>query len=379
MAESDTGADRSEEATPKRLEDARQKGDVPRSRELNTVLMLLASIVGLVIFGGSGVNEYKVLAKNQWQIEREFMFSDQGILNSLLVPFIEALWIAAPFLILMFLAALLGPLLMGGWVFSASSIKLDFKKVNPIAGLKRLFGIQSLVELLKSIMKVSVLAILAIFMFRSFIDDYLMLGALPLIDAVSSMFKIIFSILFVLILSLSLVAVVDVPFQKWNHAKKLRMTFQEIKQEGKEQNGNPEVKSKIRQMQQSNANRKMLKDVETADVVIVNPSHFSVALRYDDNLIAPVVVASGVDHIALKIREIASHHGVEVFSAPPLARALYYHSNVGETIPSELYLAVAQVLAYVVQVKEAKFSGRQSIVEPNDLPVPQSLDKPKNS
>lgn len=378
MAETDTGAERTEEATPKRLADARKKGDVARSRELNTVLMLLASIIGLVIFGASGAKAYRQLAHNQWQIEREYVFTDQGLLNGFLVPFIEALWIAAPFLFLMFLAAFLGPLLMGGWVFSTSSIKIDFKKLSPLAGLKRLFGIQSLVELFKSMLKVLVLAVLSVVMFRSYIDDYLMLGALPMTEAVESMFKIIFSIIFVIVLSLSLVAAVDVPYQKWSHAKKLRMTFQETREENKEQNGNPEIKSKIRQMQQANANRRMLQDVQTADVVIVNPSHFSVALRYDDEYVAPVVVAAGVDHMAFKIREIADHHKVEIFSAPPLARALYYHSNVGETIPSELYLAVAQVLAYVVQVKEAKFSDKRSIEIPRDLPVPPSLDKPKS-
>lgn len=378
MADTDTGADRTEEATPKRVEDARKKGDVARSRELNTVLMLLSAIIGLVIFGKSGVNAYKKLTINQWQIDREFIFTDQGLLNGLLVPLLGAVWIAAPFLLLMFFAALLGPMLMGGWVFSASSIKFDIKKLSPLAGMKRLFGIQSLVELIKSVLKVLVLSILSVVLFKGFIEEYLLLGALPLIDAVEGMFKIIFTILFFLVLSLSVVAMVDVPFQKWNHAKKLRMTFQEIKEENKEQNGNPEIKNKIRSLQQANANRRMLQDVETADVVIVNPSHFSVALRYDDKLIAPVVVASGIDHIALKIREIASHNKIEVFSAPPLARALYYHSNVGETIPSELYLAVAQVLAYVVQVKEASFSDMQKIVPPRDLPVPSSLDKPKN-
>jgi len=177
----------------------------------------------------------------------------------------------------------------------------------------------------------------------------------------------------VLVLSLSLVAVVDVPYQQWSYAKKLKMTFQEVREENKEQVGNPEVKSRIRQMQQANANRKMLLDVPSADVIIVNPTHFSVALRYDDDLVAPVVVAKGVDHMALKIREIARHNKVTIFSAPPLARALYNHSDIGETIPSELYLAVAQVLAYVLQVKESTSDNRRSLIPPTNLPVPKSF------
>jgi len=192
------------------------------------------------------------------------------------------------------------------------------------------------------------------------------------------MFGIIFVIILVLVMSLSIVAVVDVPYQRWSYAKKLRMTFQEVREENKEQNGNPEVKAKVRQMQQANANRKMLLDVPDADVIIVNPTHFSVALRYDDNLVAPVVVAKGVDHMALKIREIAKHNKVEIFSAPPLARALYRHSDIGETIPSELYLAVAQILAYVLQVKEASFSDRRRLIRPGNLPVPRSLQDPND-
>ncbi len=374
MAEKDTGAERTEEATPKRIEEARKKGDVARSRELGTFVMLLASLVGFAMLGSTGVAAYKRMAQNQWRIEREFLFSDQGLLNGLYVPFIEALWISAPFLFLMFVAVFIGPLFMGGWVFSITSLKVDLKKLDPMSGIVRLFGIQSLAELFKSVLKVVVLGVLSVLMFKLYIDDFVLLGSLPINDAVSSMFSIIFTIILVLVMSLSLVAVVDVPYQKWSYAKKLRMTFQEVREEQKEQSGNPEVKGKIRQMQQANANRTMLLDVPEADVVIVNPTHFSVALRYDDNLIAPVVVAKGVDHMALKIREIAKHNKVEIFSAPPLARALHRHSEVGEAIPSELYLAVAQILAYVLQVKEASFSEGRRLTRPSSFTIPKSLD-----
>ena len=372
MAE-DTGAERNEDATPKRLADAREKGDVPRSRELNTVLMLTASLIGFAVFGSTAVTAYKRLTVTLWQLERDTLFTDQGILNALLVPFMEAFWISAPFLAMMFLAAFIGPLCMGGWVFSTSSFKFDLTKMSPIAGLKRMFGVQSLAELGKSILKVVILGWLSVFLFGLFIDDYLRLGAVPLLDAVYGMFKIIFSILLILVLSLSLVALVDIPYQQWSHAKKLRMTFQEVREEGKESNGNPEIKSKIRQLQMANANRRMLLDVPDADVIIVNPTHYSIALKYDDKLVAPLVVAKGVDTMALKIREIANKHKVQIYSAPPLARALYRHSEVGETIPSELYLAVAQILAYVLQVKEASFSDRRRLIAPGELPIPDSF------
>ena len=372
MAE-DTGADRNEDATPKRVADAREKGDVPRSRELNIVLMLSASLIGFAVMSGTAVQAYEKLTITQWQIDRETIFTDEGILNALLQALDNALWISAPFLALMFFAGFIGPLVMGGWVFSTSSIKIDLKKMSPISGIKRLFGVQGLAELFKAILKVAILGWLSVFLFSLYIDDYIRLGSLPLNEAISGMFRIIFAILLVLILSLSVVALVDIPYQKWSFAKKLRMTFQEVREEGKEMNGNPEVKNKIRQLQMANANRKMLLDVPDADVIIVNPTHYSVALRYDEELVAPLVVAKGVDEMALKIREIGNKHNVQVFSSPQLARALYRHSEIGETIPSELYLAVAQILAYVLQVKEASFNDRRRLIAPEEVPIPEQF------
>lgn len=374
MAGEDTGAERTEDATPKRIQDARKKGDVARSKELNTVLMLLASLVGFAVLGGTGVSAYKQLARNQWRIEREYIFTDAGLLNGLLVPFVDAIWIAMPFLALMFVAVFIGPMVMGGWVFG--SLKFSLKKLDPLAGMKRLMGVESLAELLKSILKVVVLGFLSVSLFGLNVDNFLSLGSMPITQAINSMFMTMFVIMLSLVLSLSIVAMVDVPYQQWSYAKKLRMTFQEVKEEQKEQNGNPEVKGKIRQMQREQANRKMLLDVPDADVIVVNPTHFSVALRYDDDLVAPIVVAKGVDHMALKIREIAKYNNVQVFSAPPLARALYRHSDIGETIPSELYLAVAQILAYVLQVKEASFNDRRQLVAPRNIAVPKSFDEP---
>ena len=374
----ESGQDRTEDATPKRLADARKKGDVARSRELNTVLMLLASLIGFAVLGGSGVQAYKQLAKNQWSIDRQAIFNDQSLLNGLLVPFIEALWISAPFLFLMFVAVFIGPLCMGGWVFAASSVKIDPKKLSPMAGLKRMVGVQSLAELLKALLKVILLGTIAVYMMKTHLDDYLRLGVMQIPDAINSMFGIVFVITLTLVLSLGLVALVDVPFQQWSHAKKLRMTLQEVKDESKEQQGNPEVKGKIRQMQQSMAGKRMLADVPDADVIIVNPTHFSVALKYNEDEVAPVVVAKGIDHLALKIREIAKESNVAIFEAPPLARSLYQHAEVGQSIPSELYLAVAQVLAYVMQVKKLSFPDRRRLIEPTDFSIPDSLLVPKD-
>lgn len=378
MAEQDSGQDKTEDATPKRIADAREKGDVPRSREFNTVLMLLISLFGLAVFGRTGVQAYKQLAKNQWTIDREAVFSDIAVLNALYVPLMEALLISAPFLFLMFAAVFIGPLCMGGWVFSVSSIKVDFTKLSPIAGLKRMFSIRTLADLSKALMMVILLGGVSVFLLNIHTNDYLRLGSMPLPEAINTMFKLMFYILLILVLTLGLVAMVDVPYQQWSYAKKLRMTMQEVKDENKDQQGNPEVKSKVRQMQQAMAGKRMLADVPEADVIIVNPTHFSVALKYDENEVAPRVVAKGIDHLALKIREVGKESNVAIFSAPPLARSLYQYTEIGETIPSELYLAVAQVLAYVMQVKQMNFSDRRRLVAPNDLPIPDSLLVPKD-
>ncbi|MGK0281787.1 MAG: flagellar biosynthetic protein FlhB [Patiriisocius sp.] len=378
MAGQESAQDKTEDATPKRITDAREKGDVPRSQELNTVLMLLASMLGMAVLGKTGVQAYKQLAKNQWTIEREDVFSDQAILNGLFVPLMEALLISAPFLFLMFAASFIGPLCMGGWVFSVTSLKVDMAKLSPLAGFKRMFGVRSLAELLKALMKVVFLGMVAVFLLDIHIEDYLRLGTLPLPQAINSMFKVMFIIMLTLVLTLGLVALVDVPFQQWSYAKKLRMTLQEVKEENKEQQGNPEVKSKVRQAQLAMAGKRMLTDVPDADVIIVNPTHFSVALKYDENEVAPRVVAKGVDHLAFRIREVGKESGVAIFTAPPLARSLHKYSEIGETIPSELYLAVAQVLAYVMQVKQLNFTDRRRLVEPDDLPIPDSLLVPKD-
>lgn len=329
--------------------------------------------------GKSGVTAYKQMAKTQWQITRDEIFSDVALLNSLLLTVTEALWIAIPFLAMTFLAAFVGPMCVGGLVFSAQSLKFDLKKLSPLAGFKRMLGVQSLMELLKAILKIVLLGGVAVLLLRSYVDDYLMLGVLPLREAVNTMFTMMFAILLTLVVTMSLIAVIDVPYQRWSHAKKLRMTLQEVRDENKEQQGNPQVKSKVRQMQHAMASKRMLSDVPSADVVIVNPTHYSVALKYEEDSVAPVVVAMGIDHLALKIREVARESDVMIFSAPPLARALYRHAEVGETIPAELYLAVAQVLAYVMQVKQLSFPDRRRLVPPSDLSIPDSFQDPEDT
>lgn len=379
MAGPDTGQERTHDATDKRLGDARRKGDVPRSKELNTVVMLLASMLGFATVGGAGVSTYQKLSASHWALERQDIFSDQTVVTAFVEFLLQAFWITSPFLLMMFLAVFIGPLCMGGWIFTTSGFSFKISKVNPFSGLKRMFGMQSLAELGKALMKVLLLGGVALLLLQAYKDDFLGLAILPVDVAINKMFGLIYVVILTLVLSLGFVALVDVPYQKWTYARKLRMTLQEIKEESKEQQVNPEVKAKARQMQQSYANQRSLADVPKADVIIVNPTHFSVALKYDDDQPAPVVLAKGVDLMAMRIRELARDSDVPIFSAPPLARALYRHTEVGETIPSELYLAVAQVLAYVLQVKKANFAEQRRMVPPSDLPVPDSFRDPEES
>ena len=373
MAGNESAQDRTEPATEKRLADARKKGDVGRSRELNTFAMLVAAIVGLVIFGDTAVYSYQRLTAAHWQISRTDIFDNHATVELLSNVFVATLFIITPFMILMFISTLIGPLLMGGWNFSSQSLKFDVKKLNPWTGFKRMLSIQGLAELLKALVKVILIGGIAVMAFVGRLDEYLLLGELPLGVALRKSFVIFFEISLLMISAMAVITLIDVAYQRWNHGRKLKMTKQEVREEMKETNGNPEVKQRIRSLQQSVAGRRMLLDVPGADVVIVNPTHYSVALKYQEGTSAPVVIAKGVDHLALRIREIAQHSDVEIFSAPPLARALYKNVDVGGTIPTELYVAVAKILAYVLQLKEATQAQRYQLVKPENIEVPENL------
>lgn len=373
MAGEDTAQERTEAVTPKRLSDAREKGDVARSRELATAVVLLAGLGGLVAFGRGGARAYEALATRQWRIERADLFSDAALLNGFHEPLLGALWLLAPFLALMFVAALLGSVLLSGWVFSTKALKPDLSRMSPVKGLGRMFGPRALGELAKGLAKVLLLGGIGWAVLAANVESYVALGRAPLASAVPSAFALVFAMLLALIVAIAAIAAIDVPWQTFQHAKKLRMTRQQVREEAKETNGNPELKAKVRALQQSVAQRRMLLDVPTADVVVVNPTHYAVALRYVPEESAPVVVASGVDHLAMRIRAIAREHDVTTLGAPPLARALYRHAPVGSVIPPGLYVAVAQVLAHVYR---ARLPGAPHEPPPTDLPIPADLADP---
>ncbi|MEE9336305.1 MAG: flagellar biosynthesis protein FlhB [Granulosicoccaceae bacterium] len=373
MAENAQAQEPTEDPTEKRRADARKKGDVARSKELNTAAIMFAATIGLLFFGSGGVEAYKQLTIAQLSQDRDRLLSEVEVLNGFSEAFIAAFYIIGPFLGLMFFVSLCTPMVMGGWVWSLSSLKVDFSKLNPLSGIKKVFGVQGLIELFKALLKVVLLGVVAIVLFKSQLIEYLNLGRGGISLAIGETFYLLFTMLLSMVLVLVVVAAIDGPIQLIRHKNKLRMTVQEIKEESKESNGNPELKQKVRSLQQSIAGRRMLLDVPKADVIIVNPTHYSVALQYTEGSDAPKVVAKGVDHMALRIRELGAAANVEIFSAPQLARAIYRHAQIGENIPSELYVAVAQILAYVFQLQNGTQASNRKLLAPDNIFVPATM------
>ena len=374
MAEEDSGQEKTEEPTSRRLEKAREEGQVPRSKELNTTLVLLAGALGLLAFGSYGVEHISHIAQLGFSFERAVAFDPKQMFSHLGASVWAATLALAPWLVLVLLAAIIGPISLGGWLFSTKAIMPKLDRLNPLSGLKRMFSMNALVELVKSIAKVLVVGTAGWLVVNHFFQDALLLSRKDAAGAIYHAVDILLWSIILLCASTIIIAMLDVPWQIYSHTKKLRMTLQEIKDEYKDSEGKPEVKSKIRQLQQEMSQRRMMADVPTADVVITNPTHYSVALKYDtDGMSAPIVVAKGVDEVALKIREIAKENNVPQMQAPPLARALYTHTKIGDEIPEGLFVAVAQVLAYIYQMDMfVKGKGPKPERKPS-MPIPRDL------
>jgi len=373
MADND---DKTEEPTGKRLEDSRKKGQIARSRELNTFVMLIASASMFLIQGGKIGKGLIAGMQAQFQLSREVIFDPVSPMVFFKQAMIDGLLLLAPFFALMVFVAIITPISMGGWVFSWEAIAFKPSKMNPITGIGRMFAVKGLVELFKALLKILLVFAVAVALYKSFIGELLGLGAEPLDQSVSHALNIIGMCFLVLSASLVLIVMIDVPYQLWEHTKNLKMSKQEIKDENKESEGSPETKGRQRRVQMEMSQGRMMSAVPDADVIVTNPSHYAVALKYDQNSNgAPKLVAKGVDLIAAQIRNAAIGAEVPLVASPPLARALYYSTEIDSEIPQGLYLAVAQILAYVYQLKAAQKNDWRAPLPPADINVPDEFKR----
>jgi flagellar biosynthetic protein FlhB len=369
VAEEQTGQERTEQPTERRLQEARKKGQVPRSKELNTMLSLLLASISLLAFGGYISQNLMQISVEGFSIPRELAFDTAQLPFQFMYMVSQALLALSPFMAIMLVSVFAGPLLMGGWSFSLETISFKLEKLDPIKGLARIFSLKSLVELAKALAKFVLLLGAAILVFFSIDQQLLSLSSMTPKAAGLEAATILVQVLLILSATMILIVALDVPFELWNHSKQLRMTKQEIRDEMKETDGNPQVKQRIRTLQRQLAEGRMMDDVKTADVVITNPTHYAVALQYLDRPgSAPKVVAKGKDLTALRIRSIATDCDIPIFEAPPLARALYRSTEIGYEIPHVLYMAVARVLAYVFQLKSA--TPTDYVPKPTDFDIP---------
>ncbi|MFA6180107.1 MAG: flagellar biosynthesis protein FlhB [Candidatus Methylopumilus sp.] len=374
MAE-DSDLEKTEQASPKRLEKAREEGDVPRSRELATCAVLFAAGLSLMMMGDHLNKALKASMSAGLRFDRSMAFDPLVLLMKMTDTIYTLLIAFAPFALVILAVAIASPILIGGWVFSGKAFVPQFGRLNPMKGLGNLFSKNSAVELIKSIAKTILVASVAYVVVSRDMEPILSLSLLPLKSSISQVNDLLLTGFLSIVSALVFIAAIDVPYQLYHYATKLKMTKEEVRQESKESEGNPEIKARIRQQQREMARRRMMSEIPNADVVITNPTHYAVAIKYkDDGMRAPVLVAKGADAVALKIREIAAENNVLTMEAPKLARALYAHTELGQEIPEALYSAVAEVLAYVFQMRIFKKDGGFRPEIPKALPVPEELD-----
>lgn len=371
--------ERTEPASPKRLEKARDEGQVPRSPELSTFAVLITAGSGLWLMGSHLAVQLSDLLREGMKLPPAVGFDSSLLGERLLDQSLQAVAALAPYLLMMFAAALVAPLLLSGWLFSWKAVTPDFNRINPLKGLARIFSLHGLVELVKALLKASLVGAISIWTIWNHKESVLSLIGAPFAASAGHMAELVIMSFLAIAGAMALVAAVDVPFRLWDHHRKLKMTKEEVRQENKETEGDPHVKARIRAQQRAMARKRMMAEIPKADVIVTNPTHYSIALKYEDKMRAPRVVAKGAHLLALKIREIGQQHQVPLLEAPPLARALYHHAELGDEIPHKLYNAVAEVLAYVYQLRRYRESGKSAVFAkapqfPDDLPVPAELD-----
>jgi len=371
----DSDMEKTEEPTSKKLDEAAEKGNIARSQELATALVLLGSSVGILIFGKEVANTTLTVCKRLLSLNYKDIFDENSMFTAMSAALIEVSIPLFKLFLVIAVAGVIGNTLLGGYNFTWYGASFRPSKLSPLAGFKRMFGLQSLVELFKSVLKVVVVAGVAYILLVVFFDDIMALSLMSSPEDIAAAVYLLSWMFFGLCASMLIIAAVDAPYQSWNHHKQLMMTKQEVEDEYKNSEGNPEIKGRIRRMQIQMSRRRMMEAVPTADVVVTNPTHYAVALKYEHGKFrAPVVVAKGVEQMALYIRQIADANKVPIIESPALARSIYFTTEVEHPIPEQLFAAVAQVLAYVYQLKayrRGKASKPKNLAK--ELPIPEGF------
>ncbi len=375
MAEAD-GQEKTEDPTGKKLSDARNKGQVVRSKELGTATILIMAAFALLMLGDHLGHAFVIMMKKAFTFERDVVFDPSQMMVVFANGIGEMILPTLAILVALFIAGVVGTIVIGGLNYSSEVMMPKLSKMSPLAGFKRMFGTQGWIELLKSILKVSVIGCGVWGILTFSFADILALSSTPLPSSAEAALDMLLWMFLILCVSLLVIVVVDVPYQLWHHKEQLKMTKQEVKDEHKDQEGKPEVKGRIRRLQMEAAQRRMMGEVPNADVIVTNPTHFSVAIKYDPTSGgAPRVVAKGVDQIALKIREIAREYEVPVMSSPQLCRAIYHTTELEQEIPHELFVAVAQILAYLFQLEQyRKGRGKRPTALPKEFDMPEGFN-----
>ena len=377
MAEESSGQEKTEQPTPKRLSDAREKGQVPRSKEFTTVIVLIASAVAMLFLGERIIRSIAQVMADSMTFSRKEIFNPIEMAHHFISSLETVAFDLGSFLAVTFLAAIIAPASTGGWNFSTKAMAVKPEKLDPLKGMKRIFGPQGLVELAKALGKFLLVGTIATLILWNLRDQLLILGMQEVEVAMTDLGYLVVWGFLAISSSLILIALIDVPFQHWNHNRQLKMTKQEVKDESKDTEGNPEVKGRIRRLQIELSQQRMMQDIPQADVVITNPTHYAVALKYDQTSTgAPLVVAKGADLVAQQIRMVGDANDVPILEAPPLTRAIYYSTEIGDEIPSGLYIAVAQVLAFVFQLRRYNTrGGNKPQLDVEGLDIPDELKR----
>ena len=370
--------DKTEAPTARRIEKAREEGQIARSRELSSFAMLVVGVATLWI-GSGWMSHYlfSIMIKGM-QFDHQLLFDIPASLQHCASLLVSGALAIVPIMIALTLTALLAPMLLGGWVLTTKSLAPDITKLNPLSGLKRMFSMHGLSEMIKAVLKTGLIGMVIWFFIEAHRDLLLSLSSASIGSASVEAMSMIAQGVVLSVLSFIVVVAVDVPYQLHSHFKKLKMSKEEIKREHKESEGDPHIKGKIRQQQQAMARRRMMAEVPTANVIVTNPTHYAAALRYQEGMPAPILVAKGSDEVAFRIREAAAEHDIPILEAPPLARSLYHYCDLEGEIPQGLYAAVAEVLAWVYRLDQARLNGTELPEEPQDFDIPEELVDPQS-